>query len=378
MTEDPVRLCDRTPLDGFASPRVVGTPADRAEVAEALADLGVDAVEIGRPGLRPDDAELAERLRELRGPVLVASSSADRAELVRCGDVARRLASGRLNICVALRERSDSRQIERLVRVALGYTWDVQLTLLDATLAPRASVLEALAAAAGAGARTLTLVDRGWALPRDVDTHVGEVGAALEGRPARVAVRCSNRLGLALANALAALAAGARQVETCVNGFGPALGVTPLEELVAVAALPGHAWTLARPIATADLRRVSQLVAARTGLPVPPNKPIVGSNALVEGASGTRDTDARRVLGWAANEADNGLATRSPRATDHPAGGEPCSRPAFERRLAELGVVLAPPARDAAFARYAQLASFSDRVSDADLRAILSRVAHAD
>src|SRR5215210_4646598 len=148
VTEDPVRLCDRTPLDGFASPRVVGTPADRAEVAEALADLGVDAVEIGRPGLRPDDAELAERLRELRGLVLVASSSADRAELVRCGEVARRLASGRLNVCIALRDLSDSRQVERLVRVALGYTWDVQLTLLDATLASPASVVVALAAAA--------------------------------------------------------------------------------------------------------------------------------------------------------------------------------------------------------------------------------------
>ncbi len=378
MTADPVRLCDRTPVDGFASPRVVGTPADRAEVAEALADLGVDAVEIGRPGLRPDDAELAERLRELRGPVLVASSSADRAELVCCGDGVRRLASSRLNVCIALRDQSDSRQLERLIRVALGYTWDVQLTLLDATLAPRASVVEALAAAAGAGARTLALVDRGWALPRDVDTLVREVRAALDGRQVRVAVRCSNRLGLALANALAALAAGAQQVETCVNGIGPALGVTPIEELVAVAALPGHDWKLARPIATADLRRVSQLVAARTGLPVPPNKPIVGSNALVDGASATRDTDAWRGLGWTANGAEDGPTTRPPRATDHPAEGEARSRPAFERRLAELGVILAPPARDAAFARYAQLASFSDRVSDADLRAILSRVAHAD
>jgi 2-isopropylmalate synthase len=223
-------------------------------------------------------------------------------------------------------------------------------------------------AALRAGATTINLPDTvGYALPDGVRGLVAEVRSRVpELAGAVLSFHGQDDLGLATANALAAVAAGARQVEVCVNGIGERAGNTALEEVVMALRVHGPALGVHTGVDPAGICALSRLVEERSRLPVPPNKAIVGRNAFRH-ASGIHQDG---VLKWRES-----YELLDPRWIGHPVGtqivlGKLSGRAGFAERAAALGFELRGAALEGAFARFQALADERAEVSDAELRRI--------
>ncbi|MEA2675256.1 MAG: 2-isopropylmalate synthase, partial [Chloroflexota bacterium] len=294
---DRVRVFDTTLRDGEQAPGAGLTAAEKLEVARQLMRLEVDVIEAGFPAASNGDFEAVNRIaRETKGGIAVAA-------LARCRDgdpqraieairVAERphlhvfIATSDIHLKHKLRIDRETALAEAVRWVAygrqeLGRDVEIEFSAEDASRTDPEFLFKVYEAVVEAGASTINIPDTvGYAIPSEFAALVGRA-VALLGSQATISVHCHNDLGLATANTLAAVQAGARQVEVTINGLGERAGNASLEEVVmALRTRPTQFPDLASRVVTEHLTAASRLVSYLTGFAIQPNKAVVGGNAF--------------------------------------------------------------------------------------------------
>jgi 2-isopropylmalate synthase len=293
-TADRVRIFDTTLRDGEQSPGASMNLSEKLEMARALAALGVDVLEAGFPIASPGDFEAVRAIAaEINGPVICALARCHERDIDRAGEAIRFAAQGRIHVFLATsaihREHklrmTPAQIIERAVqgvRRAKALCDDVEFSPEDAARTEIEFLCEVVEAAIEAGATTVNIPDTvGYAMPaqyaqviRTLRERVPNIDRAV------ISVHCHDDLGLAVANSLAGVEAGARQVECTINGIGERAGNAALEEIVMALRTRRDYFGLETGIRTERLYPTSRLLATITGLAVQRNKAIVGRNAF--------------------------------------------------------------------------------------------------
>jgi 2-isopropylmalate synthase len=277
-----IEVFDTTLRDGEQAVGVVFNPAEKVEIALALERLGVDVIEAGFPAASPGERAGVRAVAEtVRAPVVAAMARATERDVDAAAETLASAGRSRVHVVLATsplhRERklrlTQAQVVEiagRVLRHARPMFDEVEFCCEDASRTEPVFLAEVCAAAVDAGADILNIPDTvGYAVPDEYAGLFRTVGVN-----ARLSAHCHNDLGLAVANTLAAVAAGATQVECTINGIGERAGNAALEEVVAALEIQG----LQTGVDVGQLRRISQLVARLTGYALAPHKPIVGSN----------------------------------------------------------------------------------------------------
>jgi 2-isopropylmalate synthase len=377
---DRVVIFDTTLRDGEQSPGISLDAAEKLEIAEQLARLGVDVLEAGFPVASPGDFEAVQAIaRSVEGPVICGLSRTHLADVDRCWDAVRDAARARIHVFISTSPnhmqhmlKMDEAQVLAATRAGVArareHTDDVEFSPQDATRTPLDFMIEVLQVAVDAGATTLNIPDTvGWGIPWDFGALIQYVRREVEGDYV-TSTHCHNDLGLATANSLAGIQAGARQVEVCVNGLGERAGNAALEEVVMALNIRADQFPgVEIGIRTEELARTSRLVARLTGYPVQYNKAVVGRNAFAH-ESGIHQ---HGVL------ADSSTYEIIDAATVGQTGrqivlGKHSGRHAFADTLERMGLRVQGDAFNAAFARFKELADRKVSLTDADLEAIVA------
>lgn len=278
----------RDGIKGLDSPLSI---ADILEIARHLRDLKVDVIEAGFPAASPAEFEALQNISvEIKGITVAGLARATQEDIETTARALEKAESPRIHIFVPTTgpEASDDKRASLIqksmtaVQIARRHFDDVEFSPHNATRADKNLLAELVRTAADAGAGTINISDTlGYALPGPFGKLVGWLRDCLpDPDKTVVSVHCHNDLGLAVANSLAALDAGARQVECTINGIGERAGNAALEEIVMGVITRDDVFDLDCRVDTTKIQSTSDLVSLRTGFPVPPNKAIVGKNAL--------------------------------------------------------------------------------------------------
>jgi 2-isopropylmalate synthase len=381
-TPAPQRLVifDTTLRDGEQSPGISLDAAEKLEIAEQLARLGVDYIEAGFPVASQGDFEAVRTIaRTVRGPAIAGLSRTHVADVDRCWDALRDAERGRIHVFISTSPqhmqhmlKMDEAQVLAATRTGVArareHTADVEFSPQDATRTPLDFMLEVLQAAVDAGATTLNIPDTvGYGIPWDFGALIQYIRREVKGDYV-TSTHCHNDLGLATANSLAGVQAGARQVEVCVNGLGERAGNAALEEVVmAIKIRPDQFPGIEVGVRTEELARTSRLVSRLTGYPIQYNKAVVGRNAFAH-ESGIHQ---HGVL------ADRSTYEIIDASTVGQVGsqivlGKHSGRHAFSDTLAKMGIHISGDMLNAAFTRFKELADRKVELTDADLEAIVA------
>jgi len=380
-----VRIFDTTLRDGEQAPGAGLTAAEKLEVARQLARLRVDVIEAGFPAASPGDFEAVRRIaQETKGGIAVAA-------LARCRDgdpqraieaigVAERphlhvfIATSDIHLKHKLRMDRDQALAEavrwvRHGRTALGRDAEIEFSAEDASRTDVDYLMRVYAAVVEAGASTINIPDTvGYAIPSEFGTLV-ERAVALVGSQATVSVHCHNDLGLATANTLAAVQAGARQVEVTINGLGERAGNASLEEVVmALRTRPTQFPDLGSHVQTEQLMAASRLVSYLTGFAVQPNKAIVGGNAFAHESGIHQDGVIKNPLTYEIMTPQSIGLTGSQLTI-----GKLSGRRGLQQKLRQLGHEVEGEALDDLYRAAVALADAKKEVTDADLHALVEQ-----
>jgi len=377
-----IRIFDTTLRDGLKSPGTILSVEERIRIANHLARLQVDVIEIGFPAASEEEYEVVDRLaKSIRGPVLAVLA---RATNPRDFEIAWKAIqnAGRPRIHTFVpasreyREHFLKRSAEQArdlavaaVKMAKRFTEDVEFSLVDAFRADMNELILLVRAAMGAGATTVNLADTvGYAAPRDVKQLFARLREEVDGFDrTEFSIHCHNDLGLAVASSLAAVEEGASQVHCTVNGIGERAGNAALEELIAALATHSAQFDAETGVRLDRLYPASRLVRRFTGIALQPHKPVVGSNAfvyenLVPQLADSTEKPPYEII--------------SPEVLGiHPAGDfltASSSRAEFQNRIAELGYELESGEVEEYFSTFQELAAKKDVVFDADLELLMT------
>ncbi len=384
-----VKIFDTTLRDGEQSPGATMTSAEKLEVARALARMGVDIIEAGFPAASPDDLEAVRRIAQEVGhmpgprgepPVICGLARATRGDIDKAWEAVRGAARPRIHTFLATSEihmkyklRMDPEEVvERVIEMvsyARSLCDDVEFSPEDAGRSDPEFLYVVLAEAIKAGATTLNIPDTvGYTTPDEFGRLIAGIMENVPGiENVTVSVHCHDDLGLATANTLAGLRAGARQAEVTVNGIGERAGNTSLEEVVMALRTRHPVFGLETGIDTTQIARVSKLVSNYTGIVVPPNKAIVGANAFAHEAGIHQDGMLKHHATYEIMRPEMVGLSQSRLVL-----GKHSGRHAFRVRLKELGYDLSDEELDKAFARFKELADKKKTVTDADLEALVA------
>jgi 2-isopropylmalate synthase len=385
--QERIRIFDTTLRDGEQAAGVCFSARDKLDIAERLAALGVDVIEAGFPvSSREEAAAVAEVAASVRGATICALARAVPKDVAAAGEALRHARERRIHVFVNASDMQLAHQLQKsraqvvamaaaMVRSAREFTDDVEFSPMDATRADAAFLAELVRAVLAAGAGTINLPDTvGYALPeqvagmiRTLRTQVPELDAAV------ISFHGQDDLGLATANSLAAIAAGARQVEATINAIGERAGNTSLEEVVMALRVHGERLGVRSGVDSTGICTLSELVAERSGIAVPPNKAVVGRNAFRH-ASGIHQDGVLKQR--------ETYEVIDPAWIGHPIGseivlGKLSGRAGFAARVAALGIALSEAELAHAFRRFQREAVTSREVTDAALRAICDEAARA-
>ncbi|HQT89076.1 MAG TPA: 2-isopropylmalate synthase [Acidiphilium sp.] len=294
IADDRVIMFDTTLRDGEQSPGFSMNLDEKLRMAEALAELGVDVIEAGFPIASPGDFESVRKIAEtVKGPVIAGLARSGRDDILRAAEAVKPAERKRIHTFIStsplhmkykLRMEPDAvlEAVTRSVELARDYTDDVEWSAEDGSRTDPDFLARCVEAAIRAGATTINIPDTvGYAVPEDIFRIFGELRARVPGAERVIfSTHCHNDLGLAVANTLAALRAGARQIECTINGIGERAGNAALEEVVMAIRTRPDAAPYKNNIETTRILRSSKLLATITGFDVQPNKAIVGRNAF--------------------------------------------------------------------------------------------------
>jgi 2-isopropylmalate synthase len=379
---DKVLIFDTTLRDGEQSPGVAFNVQDKIEIGLQLQKLGVDIIEAGFPASSPGDFEAVQAVaREVRQTRLAALARAVPRDVDAAWGAIQGAAAPRIHVFLSssdihmlhqlVKDRETVLEMARsMVARAKTYVEDVEFSPMDSTRSEREYVYRMLTECIDAGATTVNIPDTvGYTTPEEFREFILGIYENVPNiHKAVISVHCHNDLGLAVANSLAAVRAGARQVETCMNGIGERAGNAALEEVAMALKTRHDFFDLDTNIKTRELYRTSRLVSDLTGMSVQPNKAIVGGNAFrhqsgihQDGILKMRETyeimDAREI-GW-------------------PTGseivlGKLSGRHGFKARLDDLGYELTQDEFERAFAAFKELADKKAEIDDRDIEALLA------
>jgi 2-isopropylmalate synthase len=379
-----VRIFDTTLRDGEQAPGIALDPDQKVAIAHQLCRLGVDIIEAGFPVSSPGDFEAVSRIaREVTGPVIAALARAEPGDIDRAWEAIRHADQPRIHVFLAtspihmehklrMTEEEVITSVKTGVARAREYTEDVEYSPEDATRSDTDFMIAVCQAAVEAGATTINIPDTvGYATPDDYAALIGRVIAEVKGDRTDVVVstHCHNDLGLAVANSLAAVQAGARQVEGAINGIGERAGNTSTEEVVMALNVRQDTFGVEVSVATEELYEASVLVAEATGYPVQYNKAIVGRNAFAH-ESGIHQHGVLRHR--------ETYEIMDPTAVGFSGSsivmGKHSGRAAFKHSLDQMEVTLDRGAFEKAFARMKEVADQVGEVSEDRLHAIVDEV----
>lgn len=378
-----VIIFDTTLRDGEQSPGASMNEREKMEVAHTLAELGVDIIEAGFPISSVGDFEAVSRVaQEIKGPVIAGLARTMDKDIDRCWEAVRHADKPRIHTFIGTstvhREKKLRKSPDEVVAIAVkavarakSYCRDVEFSTEDAARTELEFMARIVQAVIAAGATTVNIPDTvGYSNPWEFGNliaylfeHVSNIGEAV------ISVHCHNDLGLSVANSLAAVRAGARQVECTINGIGERAGNASLEEVVMNLKTRKDFFGFETGIHTERLYKASRLVSNLTGIVVQPNKAIVGGNAFAHEAGIHQDGVLKDALTYEImRPADVGWRGTSLVLGKH------SGRHAFRDRLVSLGHALSEEALEQAFDRFKELADLKKDVFDEDLEAIVAEV----
>ena len=377
---DRLIIFDTTLRDGEQSPGISLDGAEKLEIAEQLARLGVDYIEAGFPVASQGDFEAVQTIaKAVNGPVIAGLSRTQRADVDRCWEALRYAERARIHVFISTSPihmenmlRMTPAQVLAETRAGVSrareHTDDVEFSPQDATRTPLDFMMEVLQAAVDAGATTLNIPDTvGYGIPWDFGALIQYVRREIRG-DFITSTHCHNDLGLATANSLAGVQAGARQVEVCVNGLGERAGNAALEEVVMALKIRADQFPgVEVGVRTEELARTSRLVSRLTGYPVQFNKAVVGRNAFAH-ESGIHQ---HGVLADASTYEIIDAGSVGQQGSQIVLGKH-SGRHAFRATLDKMGLHVQGDALDGAFARFKELADRKVQITEADLEAIVA------
>jgi 2-isopropylmalate synthase len=383
---DRLLIFDTTLRDGEQSPGASMNLAEKLQVAHALKDLGVDIIEAGFPIASPGDFEAVQAIaREVRGPVICGLARCNSADIDRAGEALRDCPRRRIHVFLATsaihrefklkmaKEEIVRRSIEGVKR-ARQYVEDVEFSPEDAARTELDFLTEVVEAAIDAGATTVNIPDTvGYAVPvqyaaviAHLKKHVRNIDKAV------ISVHCHNDLGMAVANSLAAVMEGARQVECTINGIGERAGNCALEEIVMAVRTRQDYFGVSTNINTKKLYPTSRLVSHVTGIQVQRNKAIVGQNAFAHEAGIHQDGMLKeRTTYEIMNPEDIGVTQTELVLGKH------SGRHALRQRVLDLGYHLNEEQLQKVFDGFKALADRKKVIYDADVEALAEAQIHS-
>ncbi|AYH42959.1 2-isopropylmalate synthase [Azoarcus sp. DN11] len=380
--KDQLIIFDTTLRDGEQSPGASMTQEEKLRIARQLERMRVDVIEAGFPAASNGDFESVRAITEtIKESTVCALARANENDIRRSGEAIRPAARGRIHTFIAtspihmekkLRMTPDQvvEQAVKAIGWAREYTDDIEFSAEDAGRSEIDFLVRIFTAVIAAGAKTINVPDTvGYNVPTQYANTIRTLIERVPNSDQVIwSVHCHNDLGLAVANSLAAVIAGARQVECTINGLGERAGNAALEEVVMAVRTRQDVFPCDTRIDTTQIVPASKLVSGVTGFPVQPNKAIVGANAFShesgihqDGVLKHRETyEIMRAedVGWGTNK----LVL-----------GKHSGRNAFRSRLQEIGIVVASEDQlNHAFARFKELADKKHEIFDEDLHALMS------
>ena len=382
MSKDRLIIFDTTLRDGEQSPGFSMNTDEKIRLARQLEALGADIIEAGFPIASDDDAHAVQLIaQEIRRPVIAALARCNPADIERAGESLRPAERSRIHTFIA----TSDLHLERKLRIgrdeclqavtdgvtqARGYTEDVEFSAEDATRSDIDFLCRVVETAIAAGATTINLPDTvGYCTPEEIEEFFTEVRGRVGGADRVVfSAHCHDDLGLAVANSLAAMRAGVRQVECTINGIGERAGNASLEEIVMATRVKPDRLPYMTAIDTTQLVRTSRMLSELTEEPVQANKAIVGRNAFAHEAGIHQDGVIKdRRTYEIMTPADVGVESTL-------VLGKHSGRHAVKKRCEDLGHELSRFEIDRVYREVIALADRQKSVSDDDVTAIVARL----
>ncbi len=397
MNPNYIRIFDTTLRDGEQSPGATLTSIEKIELARSLTKMGVDIIEAGFPAASPDDLEGVRRIAKEVGnlnssddgitkksPIICGLARASKSDIDKAWEAVKSAARPRIHTFIATspihmqyKLRLDPEEVVDRVRETVSYASslceDVEFSPEDAGRSDPKFLYVVLSEAIKAGATTINIPDTvGYTTPEEFG---GLIKGIMENTPGIektiVSVHCHNDLGLATANTLAGIQAGARQAEVTVNGIGERAGNTSLEEIVMALHTRRAVYGFETGIDTTQIVRLSKMVSNYTGIPVQPNKAIVGANAFAHEAGIHQDGMLKNQTTYEIMRPESVGLIRSRLVL-----GKHSGRHALKTHLVEMGYDLSDNEVNLTFKRFKELADKKKIITDADLEALLEDQAY--
>jgi 2-isopropylmalate synthase len=359
-----ITIFDTTLRDGEQSPGIALQPDEKAEIAEQLERLGVDVIEAGFPISSPGDFEGVRAVAgAVEGPTVAALARANPEDIEACADAVREARRSRIHVFIAtsplhmqkklqLEPPEVVERVRQSVQAARAWSDEVEFSAEDATRSDLDFLALVCRVAIASGATTVNLPDTvGYCLPDEHEAFLTQIqDLCPELRTVTLSVHCHNDLGLAVANTLAGVRAGAGQVECTVNGIGERAGNAALEEIVMALRVRRDRLEIETGIEVSEIGASSALVSRLTGYAVQRNKAIVGANAFAHEAGIHQDGMLKDVSTYQIMDPEQlGLTMTLPL-------GKHSGRHAFARACADAGIDLPAEELHAAFSRFKRLA----------------------
>ena len=373
-------IFDTTLRDGEQAPGCSLNQREKLEIARALAALKVDVIEAGFPIASPDDFEAVHKIAEnIKGPTIAALARTIEKDIERAGLAIAPAAKRRIHTFSSgsdihlekILKMTRAQNIERSVKAvkfARTFTDDVEYSAQDTTRSDREYLVDLYTAVAEAGATTLNIPDTvGYAIPEEYGSMIGYVAERVKTRfpGVVISVHCHNDLGMAVANSLAAVRAGARQIECTINGLGERAGNTSLEEIVMAIRTRQDYFNLHTNVETKEIFRVSRMVSRMTGMTVQRNKAIVGANAFAHESGVHQDGVLKeRTTYEIMRPEDIGIEGSDLVLGKH------SGRHAFRDKLTKMGMKLTDIEIENAYHRFIELADKKKNIYDDDILSI--------
>jgi 2-isopropylmalate synthase len=375
-----IKIFDTTLRDGEQSPGATMNVAEKVRIAEQLEKLNVDIIEAGFPISSEGDFEAVKAIaRTIKRSEVAALARANPRDIDRAWEAVKRAKFPLLHTFISTSDIHLKHQLkkskEQVIRItaqsvarAKRYTPNVEFSAMDATRSDVEFLAAVCEAAVRAGATTINIPDTvGYAIPSEFGKLIRTIWQRVRGmEKVTLSVHCHNDLGLAVANSLAAIQNGARQVECTINGIGERAGNTSLEEVVMALRTRGDLFQFHTRINPKHIYTTSRLVSKITGMVVQPNKAVVGANAFAHESGIHQDGILKEKRTY---------EIMTPESVGIPKSsivlGKLSGRHAFRERLRELGYRLSETDLERAFNRFKQLADKKREIFDEDIESIV-------
>lgn len=374
-----IRIFDTTLRDGEQSPGASMNVEEKLQLAKQLVKLGVDIIEAGFPIASQGDFDAVKRIaNEVHGTTICGLARAKEEDIKRAWDAVKDAPQKRIHTFHSTsdihlkyqfrvsREEALKRSVE-MVKFARSLAEDVEFSPMDATRTELPYLLDVISAVIEAGASTVNIPDTvGYTSPIEFGAMIKAIKDRI-GDSAVISVHCHNDLGLAVANSLSAILNGAGQVECTINGIGERAGNCSMEEVVMNLATRKDIYQATTNINTTEIIRTSRLLTRITGIPVQPNKAIVGANAFAHESGIHQDGLLKEKMTYEIiKPEDIGLKQTELVLGKH------SGRHAFKTRLKELGYDLSPEEIESAFTKFKHLADQKKNIFDEDIETLVS------